>query len=242
MSYQDEEEFAQVVEVTGEYARPENLNGHLLIVFPIGYHDYLPTRFTQQGKKSDALCCDVIDLDDKDGAGVPGKVYRASNFMQSQLIVGLRPFIGRKVLGRMGKGVSKTGLNPPWVITDMSNDPVAIERAKAWKVANPDFVTSPFMPRDDTAPPAGAQPQPQPQLPEAWQQYSRPQQPTQQPMPQAYSQPAQQPAQQPPLPPAAPVAGSVQATAEELNLLQRLRMERAREEAQRAQFQDEPPF
>jgi len=232
MSYQDEE-FAQVVEVTGEYARPENLNGHLLIVFPIGYHDYLPTRFTQQGKKSDALCCDVIDLDDKDGAGVPGKVYRASNFMQSQLIVGLRPFIGRKVLGRMGKGVSKTGLNPPWVITDMSNDPVAIERAKAWKVANPDFVTSPFMPRDDTAPPAGAQPQ-QPMDP-AWQQYS-----TTRPAQQPAQQPAPQPVQ-PPLP-AAAVAGSVQATAEELNLLQKLRMERAREEAQRAQFEDVPPF
>jgi len=231
MSY-EEEEFGRPVEASGEYARPENLNGHLVIVFPVGYHDYLPTRFTQQGKKSDALCCDVIDLDDKDANGIPGKVYRASNLMQSQLIVGLRPFIGRKVLGRISKGVSKTGLNPPWVITDMSNDPVAIERAKAWKVANPDYVTSPFMARDDTAPAVPPQPAPQPTggyqgtAPQGYQAQSVPQQP-------------QQP-QQPVLPqPSAPVAGSAQLTAEELSTLQRMRVERARQEAA---FQEQPPF
>lgn len=225
MSYNDEE-YGRVVESTGEYARPEALNGHLVIVFPVGYHEHLQTRFSMPGKKSDALCCDIVDLDDKDADGLPGKVYRSSNLMQSQLIVGLRPFIGRKVLGRIGKGVSKTGMNAPWIITDMSTDPVAMERAKAWKVANPDFVTSPFMARDPLAVPMTTAPVYQDTI----------------------TQPALVPAAPVDVVPvpaapvvAAPVPGSSQLTVEELNLLQKLRMDKARREAENP-FEDKPPF
>jgi len=233
MGYPQDDEYGRPVETSGEFARPENLNGHLVIVFPVGYHDYLPTKFTQPGKRSDALCCDIVDLDDKDENGHPGKLFRASNLMQSKLIVGLRPFIGKKVLGRIGRGVSTNGMNPPWVITDMSNDPVAIERAKAWKTANPNFATSPFIPRDAIAdmgqPVAPAAPRPQPtggyqgSAPQGYQ------------ADQYQAQEVQQ---------AVPVGGSAQLTTEELNMLQKLRVERARREAEQhhALFQDEPPF
>ncbi len=152
-----DDDWGRPVENSGEYARPELLAGHLLIVFPLGYVPFLLTKFTVPGKKSDAICCDVVDLDDKDEAGNAGKIYRTSNLMQARIIQDLKPFIGRKVLGRVGKGVSKNGMNPPWVITDMSADPALMERARAWAQANPNFVKSEFVPRDEAAPPAQAQ-------------------------------------------------------------------------------------
>ena len=193
----DDEDWGRPVENSGEYARPETLAGHLLIVFPLGYVPFLQTKFTVPGKKSDAICCDVVDLDDKDETGAVGKVYRTSNLMQARIIQDLKPFIGRKVLGRIGKGVSKNGMNPPWVITDMSGDGALTDRARAWAQANPNFVKSEFVARDDSAMAAATaalqqgfgQPQPQYQ--------------SQRDQPQGYQQNYQQdwPQQQPYYPP-----------------------------------------
>jgi hypothetical protein len=161
-----DDEWGQTVEGTGEFARPALLDGHLLIVIALGYVPHIQTRFTTAGKKSDAVSCDIIDLDDKDELGRPGKVYRNSNLMQAQLIAQLRPFIGgRKVLGRMGRGTAKNGMNAPWVISDMTADPVCRERADQWKAMNPNFVPSPFSVREPEpyAQPAPAQPAPQQQ-------------------------------------------------------------------------------
>jgi hypothetical protein len=225
----DDDDWGRPVE-TGEFARPENLNGHLLIVFPLGYVPHIQTKFTVPGKKSDAICCDIIDLDDKDESGQPGKVYRNSNLMQGQLIATLRPWISRKVLGRMGKGVSKNGMNAPWVITDMLDDPSCVEKAKAWSLAHPTFHKSPFVDRqEEVAAHAAAVAA----LPDDLRQYT--QQPAQQAAPQygsSYAAPAQQ--QQAP---AAPVAGSVVLSAEEQSVLARLRQRQAA-----AAQQDEPPF
>lgn len=152
MSFDDE--WGRTVEPTAEYARPEKLEGHLIIVFPLGYIEHMQTKFTVPGKKSDAICCDIIDLDDVDESGQPGKVYRTSNLMQAQLIVGLRPFIGRKTIVRIGKGVAKNGMNPPWTAVDAVPEPGAVERADAWMVAHPNFNKSPFTPRTEVAPSA----------------------------------------------------------------------------------------
>jgi hypothetical protein len=219
MSYEDDE-YGHPQE-TGEFARPDLLNGHLVLVFPVGYRDDLQTKF---GVK-DAVVCDIIDLDDKDDSGQPGKLYRLSNFMQGKLIQQLRPFIGRKVLGRMGVGVNKGGLNPPWIITDLSADPVALEKAKQWKVANPSFSPSQFIPREEWEQRQQAQLSQQPA------------QPAQRP-----AQPAQQPARPPQQQPSGAVMGSAQLSTEELDMLQQLRMEKARREAAENPFQDEPPF
>jgi hypothetical protein len=152
-----DDDWGRPVENNGEFARPEVLQGHLLIVFPLGHVAHIQTKFTVPGKKSDAICCDVVDLDDKDEAGNAGKIYRTSNLMQARIIQDLKPFIGRKVLGRIGKGVSKNGMNPPWVITDMSGDGALMERARAWAQANPNFVKSEFVAWDDSAVAAATQ-------------------------------------------------------------------------------------
>jgi hypothetical protein len=204
----DDEEWGRVPESTGEYARLEQLNNHLLLIFPLGYIDHSPTRFSVPGKKSDVIVCDIIDLDDIDESGGRGKLYRNTWWRGAQLIMSLRPRVGSKVLGRLGKGVAKNGMNAPWVITDMVPDPECLNRAKAWGHAHPDFVLSPFQPPSPV--PAG-QPAPQYGGQPAQPQYTTPpsngygqQQPAYQPQ---YGQPEQYPGyppQAPPPPPAQP--------------------------------------
>lgn len=212
----DDEEWGRPTEVTGEYARPGDLKGHLLIVYPLGYVQEITTKFGV----SDGIAVDVIDLDDKDEYGQPGKVYRASNFMQARLIAGLKNQVGRKVLGTMSQGVSKNGMNPPWEIVDQSGDPVARERAAAWKQAHPNFRPSSFV-----------QGQRQAQAEQAPAQRARPaQQQQQQPQESATMRSMSM----------TPVAGSPTLSNEEQNLLAQFR-ERQRQ-AQEQSFEDRPPF
>lgn len=211
-----DDEWGRPAEVSGEYARPGDLKGHLLIVYPLGYVQEIVTRFGV----SDGITVDVIDLDDKDEYGSPGKIYRASNFMQAQLIASLKSQVGSKVLGIMSQGVSKNGMNPPWVIVDQSGDPQARERAAAWKQAHPNFRPSPFVPRDPV--PAQAQQQQFQQQP-------------QQPRP----QPSQ--TQSPTLQSMTPVAGSATLSGEEQKLLAQFR-ERQRQAQQQQQYEDQAPF
>lgn len=211
-----DDEWGRPAEVSGEYARPSDLKGHLLIVYPLGYVQEIMTRFGV----SDGITVDVIDLDDKDEYGSPGKIYRASNFMQAQLIASLKSQVGSKVLGIMSQGVSKNGMNPPWVIVDQSGDPQARERAAAWKQAHPNFRPSPFVPRDP-APVQAQQQRPQ----------ERPQERPQ----------SQQPAPNATLQSMTPVAGSATLSGEEQKLLAQFR-ERQRQAQQQQQYEDQAPF
>lgn len=227
-----DDEWGRPTEVTGEYARPAELKGHLLIVYPLGYVDEIQTQYGP----SDAIIVDVVDLDDKDDQGLPGKVYRRSTFFQNMLIGSLKSQIGTKVLGLMGQSVAKQGRNPGWIIVDMSADPASRERASAWKQANPNFRASLFTPpRDPQAAPQGQQ-QPPPQRPP-----QQPQQPQQQEPVRNYtlesmtSQPAAGPTYH-------PVAGSATLSNEEQDLLQQFRARRNQAGQQGAPFEDEAPF
>lgn len=214
----DDDDWGRPIEASGDYARPDQMQNHLLIVIPIGYVEHSLTKFTQPGKKSDAIVCDVIDLDDADpSTGAPGRVYRATWLRQAQLIMSLRPQIGRKVLGRIARGVPKNGMNPPWVIVDMSTDPQCRAQAQSWVQANPTFAVSTFREPDPVVvaptaapgyppqPPAYPPQQPGYGAPYGQQQYPAPPQPTYQP--QSGYQPPQggyQPPQGGYVPPAPP--------------------------------------
>lgn len=141
MSFDD---FANPADTGGEFVNPRQLDGHLLIVFPLGYVPFIQTKFSRPDKPSDGIAVDVVDLDDKDDHGMPGKVYRNCNWMQAQLIASLKSLVGQKVLGRIGLGVARNGMNPPWVLIPMSDDPAARERASAWVHANQNFVPTTF--------------------------------------------------------------------------------------------------
>lgn len=251
------EEFGRIVE-GGEFVKPAQLNGHLVIIYPIGYVPFIQTRFSgQSGKPSDAIAVDVVDLDDKNEAGLPGKIYRNSNFMQAQLIASLKSQIGNKVLGVVSQGVARNGMNAPWVVVDMSGDPTARERASAWLQANPTFQASPFVLRspvlgDPTAPAGGGQGGYQQQ--QGYHDQTQPppnnaglrQNPTLDSM-RSTGNAAPQQEQQPPQ--YAGVQGSAQLSQEDMTVLQQHRAARViaeaeaqREAARQASFNPEPPF
>jgi hypothetical protein len=226
MTYDDE--WGRPAEV-GEFVKPRDLEGHLVIVFPLGYVPFIRTKFTDQNpaKPSDAITVDIVDLDDKNEYGAAGKLYRNNNFMQAQLIASLKPEIGRKVLGVMSKGVARNGMNAPWVLVDMSQDATARERARVWMQSNPNFEPTQFNLRS-----TGGEAQPT-------QQQQQQQQPRQAP------QHSQQPAQQTTGYQA--VAGAADMTQDELTALQHYRQQRAAAAGQQRLepnpgFEDRPPF
>lgn len=260
------EEFGRIVE-GGEFVKPAQLNGHLVIIYPLGYIPFIQTKFSGQGNKpSDGIAVDVVDLDDKNENGLPGKVYRNSNFMQAQMIASLKSQIGNKVLGTVGQGVARNGMNPPWVIVDMSADPTARERASAWLQANPNFQASPFVLRSpvlgDSQQPGtagnysqgsggGGYQQPTQNYQQQPAQTSQQQQPAQnytldsmRTNNNAAPPPAQQPQQQ-----YAGVQGSAQLSQEDMTVLQQHRAARViaeaeaqKEAARQASFNEQPPF
>lgn len=154
-------EWDEVVETTGEFVRVSDLAGHLVIMFPIGYIPHIQTMNTRPDKPSDAICCDVIDLDVVGDDGQPGKLFRSNNFMQTKLILGLRPKIGGRVLGRVGQQPStKPGRNPAWILASATQDPEAVARANAWLTAHPNYVPTEFVaPQQRQSQPPQSQPQ-----------------------------------------------------------------------------------
>lgn len=251
------DEWGRAAETGGEFIQPRQLAGHLLIIYPIGYVPHIQTRFSQAGKQSDAVAVDVVDLDDKNEQGLPGRVYRNSNWMQGQIIASLRPSIGSKILATIGQGMSKSGMNPPWVIIDMFDDSTAKERASAWLAANPDFRPSPFVLRQP-APVAPVQqqqtypqtPAPAPyQQPPAFSNFVQPQpqgygQQQPNPIQQQPSQYPQQQYQQPgPSQPAPPqrfgVQGAAQLGQQEMTMLEQMRNLYHQQQAGNG---DNPPF
>ena len=254
-----QEEWGRPAETGGEFVKPAQLAGHLVILFPIGYIPFIQTRFSgQSNKPSDGIVVDVVDLDDKDEYGNPGKLYRHNTFMQAQLIASLKSQIGSKILGTIGQGTARNGMNQPWVVIDMSGDESARQRGSAWIAANPHFRPSSFTPR---APQAPEVPQNQYSNPQG-QGYSQPRQ-EQQPRRDEWTQGGggydqrpqyrepeyqpprleQRPAQQ--APPYAAVEGSPQLSNDEISLLQhhrQLREAAERERQRQASFEDQPPF
>lgn len=200
------EEWASPIEGGGEFIKIGQLAGHLIIAYPIGYIEHLPTKFSTPDKRSDAIACDIVDLDVMDENGQPGKIYRNQRLMQGQVIAALRPRIGGRVLGRVTQGISRNGMNPPWQIQDATKDPDAIARATAWVQVHADFVASEFVAFVPRQQPAAPQFQQAPT-----QQYQQPQYggypqqaPAQQPQFGGYPQAPQQQPQYGGYPPAQP--------------------------------------
>lgn len=182
----------------GEFLPARNLQGHLLIVYPIQYYAHVQTQYTQPGKPSDAIIVDIVDIsggpcppDRQTGQPMPGieagTIGRRCQWMQSQLIRALRPRVGQgPLLGTIGLGLAKGGNTPPFVFNSLTSDSSAVERAQAWLDANPDFKPSE----------QEEQPVPQPQQPaqqhQGWPQGAMPAQQWQGGGQQGYQQPQQQ--------------------------------------------------
>lgn len=103
-----------------------DLNGHLLICYPLSVEKDIPTTY---GAK-DAIRINVADL-------TTGEFHGDALWFGGYLIGGLKNSIGTPVLAVMGQGEAKPGQSPPWKLLDRSQDPASIEAATAWLNANP---------------------------------------------------------------------------------------------------------
>jgi hypothetical protein len=196
---------------SGEYVKPEQLQNHLVIMWVVGYRPHVQTKFTRPDKLSDGIVVDIVDLDQTDADGKPGKVYRAQTFLQSRLIQTLRPALGEDpLLGTIAKGTASPGMNAPWVFLSLTNNPEAVAKAQEWAERNTSFAPTPrsVAEAQQAKPAMAGHPQQQPHFGGQQQGWGGAQpQPQQQSWGQSQQggwggqQQPQQPASTPPLPP-----------------------------------------
>lgn len=117
---------------------PNDVLGHLLLVWATEYIAHSPTKYTVEGKPSDVIVVDVVDLDQQGLTGFN------CWWRPSRLIMNLRPKIGKKdpVLVKITREIASNGAPGPYEITSWSSDPQAVARANAWFQANPNFQPS----------------------------------------------------------------------------------------------------
>lgn len=131
-------------EPASDRLNPVDCLDHLLLVWAVGYTDHSPTKYTVEGKKSDVVHVDVVDLDLADEDGYAGKVFRNCWWRNGRLIGLLKPRVGRDkpVLAWMKLGIATMG-KPPYELQIATQDADAVARASAWLTAKPDFAPQP---------------------------------------------------------------------------------------------------
>lgn len=136
----------------GEYLKPADILGHLLLVWTVGYIPHSPTQFTRPDKQSDVIVVDCVDLDVNGGT-----LVRTCWWRNAKLIGALRSKIGRPdpMLAVMTLGIATKG-NPPFELISATRDEESVDRANTWLAANPDFVPSVWESREMPAATAAA--------------------------------------------------------------------------------------
>jgi hypothetical protein len=133
--------FEELSDSSGVRVKPDELVGHLLLVWAVEYIAHSPTKYSRPDRPSDVIVVDVVDLDvELEGECL---VVRRSWWRNARLIQSLRPKLGRikPSLARMGKEASSFS-NDAYVLVSMTADPACVARAEAWMTAHPDFTPS----------------------------------------------------------------------------------------------------
>lgn len=136
---------------SGERIQPRDVVGHLLMVWCIEYVEHSQTRYSKPGVKSDMVVVDVVDLDQVGEDGLPGALGRGIWWRQSRLIQALKNSAGKTspFLGWMTTGMASQGNNAPYILQSATQDPDAVNRARAWLAAHPQFTISSPTPTGD---------------------------------------------------------------------------------------------
>ena len=118
----------------GSDVRPADLEGHLLIVEPLEYCEYIPTSM---GDK-DAVRVTLHDVTDS-------ATFNDVLWFPKVLVGSLKGRIGQKVLGVLGKGTAKPGQSAPWILIDASTEADAVTAATAYlnSIAGAQFASDP---------------------------------------------------------------------------------------------------
>ena len=93
------------------------LMGSLLLV---SVHEHLTgdKGITTSFGPTEPIRCDIAVLD----GDCKGDVYADTLIFPKVLIGQLRPNVGKKVLGRLGRGTAKPGQSAPWMLLASSDD------------------------------------------------------------------------------------------------------------------------
>lgn len=116
-------QFAAPASGGGSSVSAADLEGHVLVVEP---QEYIPSMTTSFGEK-DAVRVTVHDIS-------TASTHDDVLFFGGALIGALKSRVGEKVLAVMGKGTAKPGQAAPWILTDCSTNPQAVEAATAYLV------------------------------------------------------------------------------------------------------------
>jgi hypothetical protein len=157
----------------GDRLKPENVDGHLLIVAPLEFlPEFFKARTNPDGTVKPAangVKLNAVDLDQPGPDGQPGAVFREAIWGQKALAASLERTLreqgpGSPVLVRIGKGTANSGQSAPWIFLDATGDHQAVQRATEFVGRRPGWQSEPIVdPRAAavTGPhqwPAGAQP------------------------------------------------------------------------------------
>lgn len=125
----------------GSGASVEDFNNHLVVVEPQEYVAAIQTSF---GEK-DAVRCTVHDI-------TAGTTSEDVLFFPRVLIGAFKSKLGEKVLGVIGRGTAKPGQAAPWIITDASASPEAVQAATTYLTGQvAASITAPAAPAVDPA-------------------------------------------------------------------------------------------
>jgi hypothetical protein len=107
--------------VVNEGVKVADFNGHLLIVTPVEYK----TGINTVNGIAEAIEVNVVDLD-------TNEEHLSLLWFNVALRNGLKPLIGKTVLGKIAQGVAKPGKNAPWILLDATGDAIAVAKANAY--------------------------------------------------------------------------------------------------------------
>lgn len=120
------------------YINPPDMIGHLLIVWPVRYEADTFTKYPRQdGRPSDAVYADIVDLNLPDENNQPGKVMRQAKWTQGRLIRDTKHAIGASRDDGMLVQMARDG--DAYQLIDMTTNPGAVQYAEGWLAAHPNF-------------------------------------------------------------------------------------------------------
>jgi hypothetical protein len=137
---------------TGDRLKPENIEGHLLIVAPVEFKpEFFPPRANRDGTMkpaADAVQLNAVDLDTVGVDGLAGTVHRDVMWGQKALVGSLHRTLrdqgpGSPVLVRIGKGVATSGNSAPWIFLDATSDAQSVAKATEFVNRRPGWQSEP---------------------------------------------------------------------------------------------------
>lgn len=132
----------------GDRLKPENIQGHLLIVAPVEHAPaFFKARLNPDGSTkppSDAIRLHAVDLDEQAPDGTRGTVYIDCMWGQKALVSSLLRTLreqgpGSPILTRLSKGQATSGNSAPWLFNDATGDPASLAAAQEFVTRRPNW-------------------------------------------------------------------------------------------------------